>query len=59
MHCKSNIDYDHYKAARNRVTAGLRNDKYNFEQDLAAKIKTDNKLFWNYVRSKQKTKVGR
>ena len=56
-HCKSNINYDHYKAARNRVTAELRNAKYNFEQNLAAKIKTDNKLFWSYVRSKQKTKT--
>ena len=56
-HCKSNINYDHYKAARNRVTAELRNAKNNFEQNLAAKIKTDNKLFWSYVRSKQKTET--
>ena len=40
-HCTSNINYDHYKAARNRVTAELRYAKYNFEQNLAAKIKTD------------------
>ena len=53
-HCKSNINYDHYKAARNRVTAELRNAKYNFEQNLAAKIQTDTKLFWSYVRSKHK-----
>ena len=32
-------------------------DNYNFEQNLAAKIKTDDKLFWSYVRSKQKTKT--
>ena len=34
----------------------LRRSKYNYEKDFAAKIKTDNKLFWSYVRSKMKTK---
>ena len=35
----------------------MRNAKYNFEHNLAAKIKTESKLFWSYVRSKQKTKT--
>ena len=34
----------------------LRRSKYNYEKDLAAKIKIDNTLFWSYVRSKMKTK---
>ena len=29
-----------------------------YEKDLTAKIKTDNKLFWGYVRSKTKTKTA-
>ena len=38
------------------VITELRKGKYLYEKDLAAKIKTDNKLFWGYVRSKSKTK---
>ena len=34
----------------------LGRSKYNYEKDLATKIKTDNKLFWSYVRFKIKTK---
>ena len=44
------------KAARNTVKSDLRKEKYNFEKDLASKIKTENKLFWSYVRSKMKTR---
>ena len=38
------------------VKAELRRSKYEYEKDLTTKIKTDSKLFWSYVRSKQKTK---
>ena len=44
------------KLARNEVVSELRRSKYGYEQDLATKIKTDNKLFWSYVCSKIKTK---
>ena len=37
-------------------TSELRKAKHMYEKDLTAKIKTDNKLFWGYVRSKTKTK---
>ena len=43
------------KSARNRVTLELRNAKYAYEKNLAARIKTDNKLFWNYVSKNSKT----
>ena len=38
------------KKARNMVISELRKGKYLYEKDLAAKIKTDNKLFWGYAR---------
>ena len=38
------------------VKAEMRRSKYEYEKDLTTKIKTDSKLFWSYVRSKQKTK---
>ena len=53
LHNKSDPNH---KIARNNVITELRISKYNYENDLAAKIKTDNKLFWSYVRSKMKTK---
>ena len=49
-HCKTTA-----RKARNLVISELRKGKYLYEKDLAAKIKTDNKLFWGYVRSKSKT----
>lgn len=52
----SQDNYDKYKNSRNIVTSELRKAKYMYEKDLTAKIKTDNKLFWGYVRSKTKTK---
>ena len=56
LHNKSDQNYTQYKIARNNVITELRRSKYNYEKDLAAKIKTGNKLFWSYVRSKMKTK---
>ena len=55
-HCKTTANYEIYKKARNLVISELRKGKYLYEKDLAAKIKTDNKLFLGYVRSKSKTK---
>ena len=45
-------NFNNYKIARNMVTAKLRQAQYEYEHNLAAKIKTDNKLFWKYVSSK-------
>ena len=53
---KTDSTFNKYKAARNTVTNKLRAARYSFEKNLASKIKTDNKLFWNYVRSKTRTK---
>ena len=49
-------NFNTYKIARNTVTAKLRQAQYEYEQNLAAKIKTDNTLFWKYVSSKTSTK---
>ena len=45
----SDKNYDAYKTARNKVKTELRKAKYDYEKDLAGKIKTDNKLFWSGV----------
>ena len=49
-------NYEIYKSVRNKVKSDLRKAKYDYENDLANKINTDNKLFWTYVRSKMKTR---
>lgn len=56
QYCMNEQNYELYKQARNRVTMEMRRSKYNYEKNLASKIKTDSKLFWSYVRSKLKTK---
>ena len=56
LHNKTEENYTQYKAARNEVITELRRSKYDYEKDLATRIKTDNKRFWSYVRSKIKTK---
>ena len=55
-YCKTDANFARYKAVCNTVTTKLRTARYDFEKHLASKIKTDNKIFWNYVRSKTKTK---
>ena len=55
-YCKSPVNFNQYKIARNAVTLELRSAKYAYEKDLATRIKTDNKLFWNYVSKNSKTK---
>ena len=56
LFCKSEVNYNQYKSARNKAITELRKAKYMHEKDLAANIKTKSKLFWGYVRSKLKTK---
>ena len=53
-HCKTTANYEVYKKARNLVITKLRKGKYLYEKDLAAKIKTDNKLFWEMFGLKAK-----
>ena len=55
-YCKTEENYSAYKTERNKVVSELRKSKYYYEKDLAARIKTDNKLFWSHVRAKTKTK---
>ena len=54
LHCKTNQNYEIYKESRIIVKAEMRRSKYEYEKDLTTKIKTDSKLFWSYVRSRQK-----
>ena len=57
-YCKSDINFQQYKAARNKVSSELRKAKYLYEKDIALKIKDNNKLFWSYVCSKSKIKMS-
>lgn len=43
LHCKSNQNYENYKESRNRVITEMRRSKYEYEKNLATKIKTDSK----------------
>ena len=49
-------DYVEYKKALNKATNEIRKAKRNFEVKLAENIKSDNKSFHAYTRSKLKTK---
>ena len=55
-HCRTEENFNVYKLARTHVTAEIRKAKYNYENNLSTKIKTDNKIFWSYVRKQSKTK---
>ena len=59
-HTGKDNDYDAYKEALNAATNEDRKSKPNFEHKLAQNIKSDNKSFYAYVRSKQyvRDKVG-
>lgn len=54
--CKNDSNYQKYAASRNKATREVRSAKRYFEKQLALNINTDNKSFWNYVRSQSKTK---
>ena len=60
--CKLRSDdaYQKYKLKLNKATAANKNAQRNFEKKLATYIKDNNKSFFAYVRSKQRTrdKVG-
>ena len=55
-YCKNVQNFTNYKIARYSVVKELRKSKYNYEKDLATRIKTDSKLFWSHVRAETKTK---
>ena len=52
-HTGKDKDYDAYKEALNAATNEVRTSKRNWEHKLAQNIKSDNKSFYAYVRSKQ------
>ena len=52
-HTGKDQDYVVYKEALNAATKEVRKSKRNFELKLAQNIKSDNKSFYAYVRSKQ------
>ncbi|XP_069142291.1 uncharacterized protein [Argopecten irradians] len=56
LHCKTEDNFILYKSARNIATKQIRSSKYNYEKDLAGKIKTNPKLFWSHVKSKSRVK---
>ena len=58
QNCRSEVNHDEYKNCRDSATQTVREAKYSYEKSLADNIKTDNKYFWRYVRSKTKTKDG-
>ena len=51
-YCKTDENFSSYKEARNKVVSELKMSKYYYESDLAARIKTDSKLFWRHLRAK-------
>ena len=55
IHCKTHENFEKFKSARNKATEAIKLAKYNYENDLSAKININNKLFWNYVRKNSKT----
>ena len=59
-HTGKDTDYDAYKEALNAATNEVRKSKRNFEHKLAQHIKSDSKIVYAYVRSKQnvRDKVG-
>ena len=59
-HTGTETYYDAYKEALNAATNEVRKSKRNFKHKLAQNIKSDSKIFYPYVRSKQnvRDKVG-
>ena len=59
-HTGKDKDYEVYKEALNAATNEVRKSKRNFEHKLAQNIKSDSKICYAYVRSKQnvRDKVG-
>ena len=58
IHCKTDTNFQRYAEFRNKATRACRLARKMFETEIACNIKTDSKSFWNYVRSKSKTRTG-
>ena len=52
------VDRQEYNRFRNKVKNHMNKIKRNFENDLAAKAKSNPKAIWNYIKAKSKTRVG-
>ena len=52
------VDRHEYNRFRNKVKNHMNKVKRNFENDLAAKAKSNPKAIWNYIKAKSKTRVG-
>ena len=58
MQTKSGEDYQAYCRQRNQIRKITRLARKDFEKNLSLTIKTEPKKFWDYIRSKTKTKDG-
>ena len=58
LNTKDGEDYQRYIAARNKATHTIRRTRKEFESRLAKESRTNNKVFWNYVNSRRKSKVS-
>ena len=52
-------DYENYSRFRNQTRWKVRQTKKQFEQNIAKESKTNPKAFYNYVRSKTKSRSGK
>ncbi|KAK4315312.1 hypothetical protein Pmani_013483 [Petrolisthes manimaculis] len=58
LNTKDGHDYQRYIASRNIATHATRKTRKEFETKLAKESRINNKVFWNYVNSKRKTRVS-
>jgi len=56
METKDILKYDEYRKCRNRVRTITRKAKREYELNLAMKVRSEPKNFWNYANSKLKTR---
>ena len=55
---RSESNWKLFTKHRNIATTEIRNAKANFENKIAEEVKDNSKSFWNYVKSKAKSKAG-
>ena len=55
---RSQSDYLAYTSTRNALRILTRNLRRNFERGIANKVKQNPKVFWNYVKSRVKTRAN-
>ena len=55
---REGTDYNTYRRAASRVKAGVRKAVRTFEQSIATEAKRNPNAFFNYARSKKKTRTG-